>query len=205
MTRAAGLTPSPREALGFMSVDETRALASVGVLVLDPASTLVSPGVVFGDRVVLWPNTILQIEESGTIRIDAATVVFPGTRVVARGGHVIVGAHAEIGEEGGFTLKADAAAVIRVGDGARLLGGGSLSLSNTIGAGAQILGPIRCQNCRLADGGTYREPDPDLRGGVLKGAGVARDLDVPQGHVIQSFGIFSEAPLRRQTFFHTKQ
>jgi hypothetical protein len=117
---------------------------------------------------------------------------------------VTIGSGAEIGEEGGFTIKAEAQSVIGIGIGARLLGGGSLTLSNAIGNGAQILGSIRCQNCRLGDGGTYHEPDADLRGGVLKGSGVARDLDVPQGHVIQAFGLFAEAPLRRQTFFHPK-
>jgi hypothetical protein len=29
-------------------------------------------------------------------------------------------------------------------------------------------------------------------------------MDVPQGHVIQAFGLFSEGVLRRQTYFHPK-
>jgi len=27
---------------------------------------------------------------------------------------------------------------------------------------------------------------------------------VPRGHVIQAFGLFTEAPLRRQSFFHPR-
>ena len=60
------------------------------------------------------------------------------------------------------------------------------------------------QKCRLGDGGSHAEPDPNRRGGVLKGAGVARGLHVPQGGVIQAFGIFDTASLRRQVEFHPK-
>jgi hypothetical protein len=154
--------------------------------------------------VVLWPNVILQTTTDGRIAVAQGTNLFPGTRIVASGGTVTVGAEAEIGEEGGFTIKASAGDIIGIGDGARLLGGGSLTLSNRIGRGAQILGPIRCQNCTLGDGGSYRDPDPDMRGGVLKGSGVARNVEVPQGHVIQAFGLFAEAVLRRQSYFHPK-
>jgi hypothetical protein len=56
----------------------------------------------------------------------------------------------------------------------------------------------------LGGGGTYRDPEPDERGGVLKGLGVARNVDVPQGHVIQAFGLFAEAVMRRQSYFHPK-
>ncbi|SFB19851.1 hypothetical protein SAMN03159496_02309 [Rhizobium sp. NFR07] len=128
-----------------------------------------------------------------------------GTRIVAGGGKIIVGRDAEIGEEGGFTIKAECkACVTEIGESARLLGGGSLTLDNTIGSGAQVLGPIRMQNCRLGAGGTYREPDPDLRGAVLKGSGVARNIDLAAGKVIQAFGLFAEAVVRDQSYFHPK-
>ena len=153
---------------------------------------------------MLWPGVILQAREGGTIAIGAGTEVFPGSRLVASGGSIMVRTQAEIGEEGGFTLKTAHGDAIEIGAGARLLGGGSLTLTNRIGRGAQILGPIRCQNCTLGDGGTYRDPKPDERGGVLKGSGVARGLHVPQGHVIQAFGLFAEAEMRRQSHFHPK-
>jgi hypothetical protein len=159
--------------------------------------------VIRGD-VVLWPGTILQILGAGTLAVGSGAVLFPGTRIVADGGAIGIGAGTEIGEEGGFTIKAMAGETTEVGDGARLLGAGSLGLSNRIGRGAQILGPIRCQSCALGDGDTYRDPDPDRRGGVLKGSGVARGITVPQGQVIQAFGLFAEAPLRPQSYFHPK-
>ena len=193
-----------RERLGFLSEADTIALSRLGTVLPDPGSVLVSGDVRLAEDVVLWPNIVLQVAMGGSIAIGRGTNLFPGTRIVATGGSVTIGAGAEIGEEGGFTLKAGAGEVIDIGDGARLLGGGSLTLSNRIGRGAQILGPIRCQNCILGDGGTYRDPEPDERGGVLKGSGVARGIEVPQGHVIQAFGLFAEAVMRRQSYFHPK-
>ncbi|WP_112664048.1 hypothetical protein [Microvirga flavescens] len=193
-----------RQQLGFLSLADTLALANRGVMILDPSSTLISPGVDIGALVIFWPGTVVQRLGQSSITIGNGTALFPGTRIVADGGTVAIGALAEIGEEGGFTVKAEAGAAITIGNTARLLGGGSLTLSNDIGNGAQILGPIRCQNCALGNGGDYREPDPDRRGGVLKGSGVARNLHVSQGHVIQSFDLFANAPLRRQTEFHPK-
>ncbi len=205
MTQAAcASSDAARQRLGFMSLAETLALAHRGILVPDPGSVLVSRDAQLEGDVVLWPNVILQTTTDGRIAVAQGTNLFPGTRIVASGGTVTVGAEAEIGEEGGFTIKASAGDIIGIGDGARLLGGGSLTLSNRIGRGAQILGPIRCQNCTLGDGGSYRDPDPDMRGGVLKGSGVARNVEVPQGHVIQAFGLFAEAVLRRQSYFHPK-
>jgi carbonic anhydrase/acetyltransferase-like protein (isoleucine patch superfamily) len=193
-----------RRFLGFLTREETVALGARGIVVPDSASTLVSPDVAFAPGVILWPGTIIQ-SIRGHVSIGQDTVLFPGTRIIAAdGGAVRIGAGVELGEEGGFTVKAEAQSAIEVGDGARLLGGGSLNLSNRIGRGAQILGPIRCQNCNLGDGGTYREPDPDRRGGVLKGSGVARGIMVPQGHVIQAFGLFSEGIMRPQSSFHPR-
>jgi hypothetical protein len=193
-----------RRRLGFLSLGETIALAQRDILLPDPTSVLVSAGVQLEAGIVLWPNVILQASGGGRIAVGRGTQLFPGTRIVASGGTVRIGVEAEIGEEGGFTIKASAGDIIGIGDGARLLGGGSLALSNRIGRGAQILGPIRCQNCTLGDGGTHRDPEPDERGGVLKGSGVARNIDVPQGHVIQAFDLFAETALRRQTYFHPK-
>ncbi|MGF9757405.1 hypothetical protein AAII07_19595 [Microvirga sp. 0TCS3.31] len=193
-----------RRQLGFLSVAETAALTHRGVVIPDPTSVLISPSVQLGKGAVLWPSVILQIRGDGAVAVGDDTQLFPGSRLVASSGSITVGAQAEIGEEGGFTIKAGTREIIEIGDGARLLGGGSLTLSNRIGRGAQILGPIRCQNCTLGGGGTYRDLEPDERGGVLKGSGVARRIDVPTGSVIQAFGLFSEGTLRRQSYFHPK-
>ena len=198
------LTDAARLQLGFLSLEATVALARRDILIPDPASVLVSPSAKMGKGVILWPGVIVDCSPTSGVHIDHGTALFPGTRIVASGGTVSIGFGVEIGEEGGFTIKAEAGAVIEIGDGARLLGGGSLTMSNRIGRGAQVLGPIRCRDCRLGDGGDYRHPQPDERGGVLKGSGVAHGVQVDQGHVIQAFGLFSEGIVRRQSYFHPK-
>jgi hypothetical protein len=204
MNESEKLTDEARHRLGFLSRAETAALARRGILLPVPDSVLVSREVRIEEGAILWPGAILQALDGGGIVIGGGTQLFPGTRIVASGGTVRIGARAEIGEEGGFTVKADPGETIAIGDEARLLGGGSLSHSSRIGRGAQILGPIRCQNCTLGGGGSYRDPDPDGRGGVLKGSGIARNIDVPTGSVIQAFGLFSEGTLRPQSYFHPK-
>ena len=195
-----------RRQRGFLSVADTAALIGRGVVIFDPYSTLISEDVDLESGVVIWPGVTLQRLDAGTLAGGAGTVLHSGTRIVARGGTVVIGRGVEIGEEGGFTVKADRpGVVIEIGDEARLLGGGSAILNNIIGRGAQVLGPIRMQECRLEDGGSHAEPDPDRRGGVLKGAGVARGLAVPQGGVIQAFGRFDAGALRRQVEFHPKR
>jgi carbonic anhydrase/acetyltransferase-like protein (isoleucine patch superfamily) len=204
MDETRRMSDAARRHLGFLLEAETAALAHRGIILPDPGSVLVSGQVRLEDGVVLWPNVILQAVDSGRIAIGQDTNLFPGTRIVASGGSVTIGAGAEVGEEGGFTIKACAGETVEIGSEARLLGGGSLTLSNRIGRGAQILGPIRCQSCSLGAGGSYREPEPDERGGVLKGSGIARHVEVPRGHVIQAFGLFADAVMRRQSYFHPK-
>jgi hypothetical protein len=89
-----------------------------------------------------------------------------------------------------------------VGNRARLAGSGIVSESCDIGHGAQVLGRIDVRNCRLGAGGDYQEPNPDRRGAVLKGAGLARDIVLDRGRVVQAFGVFAEADARWQSFFH---
>ncbi|MDP8919337.1 MAG: hypothetical protein M3O00_10685, partial [Pseudomonadota bacterium] len=106
---------------------ETAALAHRGIVLPDPGSVLVS------SHVRLEEGVILQAVGNGRIAIGQGTNLFPGTRIVASGGSVTIGAEAEIGEEGGFTVKAGTGETIEIGDQARLLGGGSLTLCNRIG------------------------------------------------------------------------
>ena len=173
-------TDDARRRLGFLGIEATVALADRGIVIPDPSSTLVSPGIDIGNGTVLWPSTVLRC---------------------LNGGRITIGSACEIGGEGGFTIEADAT-TIEIGDNCRLLGGGSLSGSNTLGHGAQILGPIRCRDCRLAGGDSHRQPHPDRRAAVLKGCGTARNIALDRGQVIQAFGLFAEAPVHQQSHFH---
>ena len=195
-----------RERAGFLSLADTAALNEKGIIVLDPHSTLVSPRVVLSEGITLWPSVTIEASDCADVSIGRGTQLYSGTRIVAKSGKIVIGMDVEIGEEGGFTIKAETShCVIEIGNGARLLGGGALSLRNVIGRGAQVLGPIRMQNCVLGAGATYAEPDPDKRGAVLKGSGVARNIELPAGKVIQGFGLFSEAPVCDQSYFHPKR
>ncbi|MCB1970750.1 MAG: hypothetical protein KDG54_10130, partial [Geminicoccaceae bacterium] len=131
------------------------------------------------------------------------SVIWPGTALLADvPEHLTIGDECEIGAQGGFWIDARGGEPIRIGRNARLLGGGALEGPGDIGNGAQILGVIRCRGCYLAGGGSYRDPDPDSRGAVLKGHGVARNISLSRGQVIQAFDLFSEAPVRSQSWFH---
>ena len=168
-----------RRALGLLTGEETAALAQGGVLIPDPFSVLVSRGTQIGRGTILWPGSSLQITGEASLW---------------------VGEEAQIGAEGGFSISANGPT--RIGSKARLLGGGSLSGTSEIGEGAQILGAIRARDCQLAGGLCYKDAGPDRRGAVLKGNGDARGIRLEQGQVIQAFGLFSEAPVRMQSFFH---
>ncbi len=197
------LTDQSRQRLGFMTVEETAGLARGEVTVLDPFSTLVSPEVRIADGAVLYPTVTLTCRNGGRLEMGREVQLFPGASLTADGGQILVGAGAEIGDEGGFFIRAIGAGVaIGIGERARLTGGGSLSETCHVGAGAQILGRIAVRRCRLEAGGDYATPDPDRRGAVLKGFGQARDITLARGRVIQAFGIFSEADAVWQSVFH---
>ncbi len=195
-----------RRLKGFLTVGETLQLADLGVTVIDPFSTLISRRANLASGVFVWPNVTLEAGPEAAVSIGASTVLHSGVRIAAGAGSIAIGANGDLGQEGGFTFVTSAPSdKIHIGNDARLNGGGSIAGSANLGDGAQVLGPIRIQNCQLGGGGSFREPDPDKRGGVLKGIGIARNIDVPTGMVIQAFGLFSEAPVRWQTYFHTKK
>ena len=83
---------SARRHLGLLSIEETAALADSGVVIPDPTSTLVSPDVAFGEGVVLWPGTILQRCDEGSLELGAGTILYPGTRSQGSRVALLVGA-----------------------------------------------------------------------------------------------------------------
>ncbi|HEY8381953.1 MAG TPA: hypothetical protein VIL09_07385 [Microvirga sp.] len=177
----AAAADEARRRLGCLSLEAMLAYHEAGVAIVDPFSTLIAPGVAIGAGTILYPGV--------SLRQDA-------------GGRIAIGPDCEIGADGGFTVRASGGVVITVGAGARLSGGGSLSETSAIGDGAQILGAIDARACRLEGGGCHRDPDPDARGGVLKGAGRARGLHIPRGRVIQAFGLFDMKDMLPQSHFH---
>ncbi|MGW2400631.1 hypothetical protein ACWCYY_29135 [Kitasatospora sp. NPDC001664] len=64
------------------------------------------------------------------------------------------------------------------------------------------IGAVAVQSVRLAGGGEHAYPDPDGRGAVLKGSGLARGLSLEAGEVVNGSGDFAAAPVERQRAYH---
>ncbi|MTH95631.1 AraC family transcriptional regulator [Roseibium sp. RKSG952] len=192
-----------RIACGFLTVRETLEVLE-GNLVLDPFSTLVSASVGFGRNNVIYPGVTLRASGAAAIVFADENTLHAGTLIEASHGDVTIGSNNQFGE-GGFTAKANRdGARIQIGSNGRYLNNPSVFGACCLGDGTQILGNITVDSCSLGDGGSFMEPDPDLRGGLLKGSGVARNLCIPKGKVIVGNGTISEDNLLPQSHFHPK-
>ncbi|HEY2508743.1 MAG TPA: hypothetical protein VGI58_19680 [Streptosporangiaceae bacterium] len=193
-----------RTGLGFLTVGQVDALADRGVRVLDPFSALISASAEIGPGTVVYPNVVVQCDPVSTLLVGSRNLLYPGTFLLAdSGGQLLIGNDCELGP-GGVQVKANRAdAHIRLGDGGRLLNGCELTGRSELGDGCQIIGPIQAQSVRLAGGlGGYAWPDPDGRGALLKGAGLARDISLARGEVMNGQGSFASSPVERQASYH---
>ena len=192
-----------RKRLGFRTFEELLELTSNNHI-LDLFSVLISTGVTVGSGNTFYPNVVLECHDEAHVRIGDANIFTPGCLVVAEAGSVTVGSHNLFGD-GGFTARLDQPkAQLVIGDNGRYINGVALSGNNSLGSGSQIIGPIRVQNCTLGEGGSFESENPDERGGVLKGYGLARGLMVGQGRVIAGNGTFRAEDIKLQSFYHPK-
>ncbi|MCV0424256.1 MAG: AraC family transcriptional regulator [Roseibium sp.] len=192
-----------RRACGFLTIAETLDLLKDNLLI-DPFSTLISSGISVGQNNIFYPGVTLQATQGMQIVLGNNNTFHSGTSMSASEGNVTVGNGNQFGD-GGFTAKANrSGAEIRIGDCGRFLNNPSIFGQTTLGDGTQLLGNIIVDSCILGDGGSFEEPDPDLRGGLLKGFGTARNLTVPRGNVIAGQGHFDETNLLPQSHFHPK-
>ncbi|BAJ29061.1 MULTISPECIES: hypothetical protein [Kitasatospora] len=192
-----------RERAGLRTVTELLELARHGTVLHDPFSALVSRRVVLGTGNTLYPGVTLECDEDSVCELGDGNVLRPGTAVLAAaGGTVRIGSGNLIGD-GGARLKANRSdAEVRVGDRTRLAGGPEVVGRSLIGDGCQLIGAITAQSVRLAGGGDHTHPDPDGRGAVLKGFGLARGLVLERGEVVNGAGDFAAAPVERQRAYH---
>jgi len=194
-----------RESAGFLGIAEVVALAERGVTIFDPLSTLVSRHARIGAGCVLYPTVIIDCDQASACVLGTGNTLLPGTRIIAAdGGRISVGAGNVIGE-GGAQVKANRPdAAIEIADRTRLAAGAEIMGVSTIGTGCQVIGAIMAQSVRLEGGQDWTHPDPDERGAVLKGHGLARSLHLSRGEVINGNGDFSQAPVERQAAYHPK-
>ncbi|MFE7526902.1 hypothetical protein ACFU7Y_14385 [Kitasatospora sp. NPDC057542] len=191
-----------RHQRGLLTPGELMLLADQGVVVLDPFSALVSRRVTLRAETVLHPGVAIECDADSSCTLGPGAVLHGGTRVVATGGgRITIGRRAQIGE-GGAVIRAGAGERVELGDEVRITNGAELTGGCRLGAGAQILGPISARAVELAAGRPHTHPDPDGRGGVLKGHGRARGIRVGVGEVVNGNGDFATAPLERQRTYH---
>jgi hypothetical protein len=186
-----------------LTIDELMALHGSDNLILDPFSTLVSPGVSIGKANVLYPGVTIGLHGDSELVIGDSNTIYPGAFLLAeKGGQLSIGNHNQFGD-GGVRIKANMpTARIRVCDNCRFVGGAEVVGVSHLGSGAQVIGTITVQDCSLADGEPFTNPDPNERGAVLKGFGLARGLTLDKGDVVNGSGSFAEAPIERQITYH---
>lgn len=190
--------------MGFLTPAQLMERVGASNFVLDPFSVIISSLVEFGTGNTFYPNTILHAE-SGELRIGDDNVFLPGAFLHTAGGSLSIGHGNQLGE-GGVTLRANHPdARIVVDNQCRLVNGAALFGVTRLGRGAQVIGPIVVQHCELEDGESFQHPDPDLRGGVLKGSGTARGLRVSRGYVLNAQGDFGTVAVERQGAYHTRR
>jgi hypothetical protein len=194
---AAPTADTHRVALGFLTVEQTAGLGAAGIRVLDPGSTLVAARARLGDGTVLYPGVVLECDETSTIQLGRGAVLYPGCVLRALDdGSISTAAGVELGP-GGVRLLARGTA-IQLGPRVRLLDGCSLEGPSWLGDGAQVIGAVTARRIRLASGGAHDDPDPEERGAVLEGTGLAEGIELPRGAVRSLGRSFADAPAERQ-------
>jgi UDP-3-O-[3-hydroxymyristoyl] glucosamine N-acyltransferase len=169
--------------------------------VFDPYSTLLSADAEIGTDNVFYPGVVIN----GTCRIGNANTFHVATHLLAGdGARIIIGNGATFGPGGVQITVTGADVECRIGNRVRLRNGAEIVGPSVLGTGSQVLGPISARNVHLAPGGDFAEPNPDLRGAVLKGFGRAQGIRLGMGEVINGLGDFAAAPVERQLTYHPR-
>jgi len=188
---------------GLLTMGEIIELSEQGNIIYDPYSVLISKDTVIGCGNVFFPNVCLFCSDKGTLlSVGDNNIFYSDTLLEASHGTIQIGDANQFGE-GGFVAKANRiGATIKIGSTGRYLGGVSVFGNTVLGSGSQLLGAIMAENCILEEGGDFRNDNPDMRAGLLKGSGIARGITVPVGHVIANIGSFSLSDLQKQSVYH---
>jgi hypothetical protein len=193
-----------RQALGFMSAQELERLGNAGVLIPDPSSPLVSPRAAIGPATVIYPTVIVDADAGSSITIGRRCRLYPGVLLEAReGAQITIGDDVELGPGGVSIRVSGGASAVVLESEVRLSGGCELSGNCRLGRGAQLLGAISARSITLGGGlGGHGWPDPDGRGAVLKGAGLAEEIVLERGEVRSCRPSFADMPTERQSAHH---
>ncbi len=187
-----------REHNGYKTIEQLFELAQENTI-YDLYSVLISKNVRFGKGNVIYPNVLIECT-NGVIIIGDNNKLFSGTNIQVNGSEVKIGSSNEIGENGCSIQTTKGITVIK--NECRLKNNAQIMDNCTLGDGAQVLGCIKVLHCILGDGQSYKGKDPNERGGVLKGQGIAKGLTVKKGEVINGNGEMSENMIERQEQYH---
>ena len=187
-----------REEKGFRTIDEMYELAKENTI-FDLFSVLISRSVSIGRGNIIYPNVTIE-NIAGTISIGENNYLFNGTRIQNLSGKIEIGDHNEIGENG-ISIK-NGQGKIEIKNHCRLMNGAQILDDCYLGNGTQVLGNIKMSGCILANGESYKEKNPNKRGGVLKGFGTANLLRIAMGMVINGNGSMTSDMIERQETYH---
>lgn len=201
--KIVGLMDEHRRSNGFLTLAKMATLAERNT-VFDPFSTLIAVDAVIGEGNTFFPGVVVQCD-GGSCSIGSGNIIYPSTLVIAaNGGRIVIGDECSLGP-GGVQIQANQpGSVLSVGNRARLLNGAEIVGSSIIGDGAQVIGAISAQSVQLAGGDDFAGPDPDRRGAVLKGTGLARGTRLDAGDVVNGLGDFATATVERQLAYHPR-
>ena len=183
---------------GFMSIDDLYELTKTNTI-YDIFSIIISSTVRIGIGNIIYPNVVIESDKS-LVDICDNNTFYSGTRIVAKNGKVIIGTNNEIGENS-VSIKSENTK-IEVKNECRLNNCAQLLCNSYFGNGSQVLGNIKVINCNLYDGLSYKEINPNKRGGVLKGFGIANNLNIGIGKVINGKGIMTIDMIEDQEKYH---
>jgi len=181
---------------GYRTIDE---LLDIGKrnTIYDIFSILISKTVSIGSGNVFYPNVLIK----GETTIGDSNTLFSGTNIQAIKGIVKIGSGNEIGENIA-EIKASNGKV-NITDQCRIMNNAHIMDGCYLGKGSQVLGNIKISNCYLCDGESYKERNPNNRGGVIKGFGTGNNLKIATGMVINGNGIMKMEMLERQEKYHS--
>ena len=195
-----------RSRRNYLSLEQTLNITQKGNILTDPFSVLISKNVIIGSNNIFYPNVIIELNLiSSFIKIGNNNVFYPQSFLLAEnGGSILIEDSNHF--EGGVSIKANVLdSNITIGSFGRFLNGVQIIGRCNLGSGSQIIGNITVQNCNLEAGESFLCDNPDLRGGLIKGYGLVRNLTIGKGKVIDGAGTFDSINIQDQSFYHPKK
>jgi len=195
-----------RHAKGFLSISETMALSEKGNVLLDPFSILISKAVTIGSGNLFYPGVVIEAQSGCKLEIGDENTFYSQSNFLAGPGRLTIGNRNQFGE-GGVSIKSNGNDTnIVIGNHGRFVNGVQVFGNTILGDGSQLIGgQLTIQDCQLEGGESYSFNDPDYRGAVIKGFGVARNLVIGKGKVLNGQGAFNQQNVQDQSFYHPKK